>query len=435
MADEFAFTPQDLDEVRESCSLLADSDLEGLYRTSEFRTSEYLATGRPTVPTTAPQSADTAVSSMHSQGASQSALRVGLTHRKPTAAMDGAPSSSSPSSSPIPSAAARIFGTAAPTLKLAVPEQTETQDGGQGVHSPKVASRTVSISVPTSRGGGALDEDDDVGSSDSCKSPASELFGNDGHPVGGSMRRNVSSNALRIMSKSAQAQSRDMDSDSGAIDEEMERVRTERERRRSSRMPSQGSYSVHTPPQRSKSMSVIKADDIMRLLSMANRGSNAFLQPQLLTYVRAIFLEILRVRYWHDIEKGKIPRLCHSAKFLLYSIEVGVDEVEQETGVRDWLVIKQEITEQPLSIRILSYLDENIPHSCMLGYSTYYLGKLEARREKRAVYMLTSFIDAHEHAQSKVHEFISVDVEGEESQQSPEELKVIEESKEAVSES
>lgn len=51
--------------------------------------------------------------------------------------------------------------------------------------------------------------------------------------------------------------------------------------------------------------------------------------------------------------------------------------------------------------------------------------------------MLTSFIDAHEHAQSKVHEFISAEGEdgGEEGEivQSPEELKVIEESKEAVS--
>ena len=76
-------------------------------------------------------------------------------------------------------------------------------------------------------------------------------------------------------------------------------------------------------------------------------------------------------------------------------------------------------------------------------------GKLEARWEKRAVYMLTSFIEAHVHAQNKIHSFISSDdepnyeggqmdektfVEGSQvsSTQTPEELQVIEESQIAV---
>lgn len=412
MADEFAFTPQDLDEVRESCSLLADSDLESLYRTSEYRSS------RPTVPSEVLAQHPDTVSSLHSAAD----VRGSSTQRRSALEGTSASATSQSLSSRLPGA----ISISKLSVQAPQPSESQAQPTSTEIRSPVSTSRAASMSTCGAglEAASLLDDDDDLGSV--TANPVSELFNDT--PAG--LRRNTSSNALRIVSKYTNP--RDFDSDPGDIDEEMDRVRHEKERQSRNRMPSQGSYSFNAA--RTKSMSVMKADDIVRMLSMANRGSDAFLQPQLLTYVRAIFLEILRVRYWHDIERGKIPRLCHSAKFLLYSIEVGVDEVEQDTGVRDWRVIKKEITEQPLSIRILSYLDENIPHSCMLGYSTYYLGKLEARREKRAVYMLTSFIDAHEHAQSKVHEFISADVEGEEeSQQSPEELKVIEESKEAVS--
>ena len=42
---------------------------------------------------------------------------------------------------------------------------------------------------------------------------------------------------------------------------------------------------------------------------------------------------------------------------------------------------------------------------CMYGLT----GKLEARWEKRSVYMLTSFIEAHTHAQKKIHSFVTFD--------------------------
>lgn len=407
MAAEFAFTPQDLDEVRESCSLLADSNLESLYRDSE-RLSLL-------------------------QGSMQPSMVASLQSYKQSESDRGA--------SPMP-----------PPLCIPAPADTASNASASHSSTPAPAEPLEDIRSPSStfsRSASVLvDADSDAVSS---KTPVSSLFGFPGDNsarTGVSFPRSVSGASgasLNVMTKRRTSQDSDY---GGEITNELfskddaDRVRMQV---RQSRMSHSQSFVRHASAGdrnrsadhshsfrgiRAKSGAVVRADDIMRMLSMGHRGEGAFLQPELLTYVRAVFLEILRVRYWHDIERGKIPRLSHSAKFLLYSIEVGVDEVEEDSGVRDWRVIKKEITEMPLSIRILSYLDANLPHTCMLGYSTYYLGKLEARREKRAVYMLTSFIDAHEHAQSKVHEFIVAD---DSDWQSPEELKVIEESKQAVS--
>merc|ERR1711871_38252 len=70
-------------------------------------------------------------------------------------------------------------------------------------------------------------------------------------------------------------------------------------------------------------------------------------------YIRTIFLEIVRVRYWHQIHEGKIPRLSFSAQFLLYTIDVGLDNVEKLTVTDDdtyrgtsvdWQRLEQEIS-------------------------------------------------------------------------------------------
>jgi hypothetical protein len=62
---------------------------------------------------------------------------------------------------------------------------------------------------------------------------------------------------------------------------------------------------------------------------------------------------------------------------------------------------------------------------------------IQARNEKRAVYMLTSFIAAHENAQQKIHSFIGNTDDPEFNRvsilQSPEEVRVLAESQEAVS--
>jgi NhaP-type Na+/H+ or K+/H+ antiporter len=162
-----------------------------------------------------------------------------------------------------------------------------------------------------------------------------------------------------------------------------------------------------------------------RLLSMAHRGLGAVIIPDLLAYVRAIFLEIVRVRYWHLIEAGKLPRLSHSAQFLLYSIDVALDSVRRDS-FEDFKMIRRFRETQPWSVYFLSLLDSALPHWECLGFLSRTLGRLESRHEKRVVYMLTSFIEAHEHAQSKIHAFIGVDDEDDSTAQmaTPEELRV-----------
>jgi len=431
MAAEFSFTEQDLDEVRESCSLLADANMENVYRDSMMQRPSNLNLGGPITnriagnsETSSPLTSNRgSASSAPGQTAATASERNSFTTEAAAAAAAAAAEPVAPS-------------TGAKKLSVQVPTAQVLPSAPSALHSTR--SQT-SMTL----GFGASDDEDEEGLS--SRNPTTSLFMESENQ---GLRRFPSSNNLQISSKQGQGSQRrssyqqyqgtqrrrtdDTNDDdepydmTGLSSEEAERVAMQRKSRASGagqtlRRRSQSSFSFNANP-RTKS-----GVDIVRMLSMANRTDRAFIEPQLLTYVRAIFLEILRVRYWHDIERGKIPRLSHSAKFLLYSVEVGADLVDQDLGVQDWRVIKKEITSVPLSIRLLSSLDS----FCGLGLATYYVGKLEARREKRAVYMLTSFIDAHMHAQQKVHEFI-VEDDHEEHEQSPEELKVIEESMQAV---
>lgn len=47
---------------------------------------------------------------------------------------------------------------------------------------------------------------------------------------------------------------------------------------------------------------VAKYEEFNRLMSLTNRGDNPVIIPELLAYVRAVYLEIVRVKYWQSIE-------------------------------------------------------------------------------------------------------------------------------------
>eukprot|EP01033_Poteriospumella_lacustris_P004262 gene4262-3041_t len=173
-----------------------------------------------------------------------------------------------------------------------------------------------------------------------------------------------------------------------------------------------------------------RQDRISRLLSRGHRGTSSIIDDDLLQYIRAVFLEIVRVKYWHFIEVGKLPRLSHSAQFLLYTIEVGLDEVKEAGGARDWYCLEEELDYKSYAVFFLT-LWENYTPLCLSQKATDMLGRIESRNEKRFVYMLTSFIEAHEHAQKKIHAFLGLEDEEVEAA-TPEELQVIAESKVAV---
>jgi hypothetical protein len=109
-----------------------------------------------------------------------------------------------------------------------------------------------------------------------------------------------------------------------------------------------------------------------------------------------------------------------------------LDEVGELLGARDWACVAEELDHVPLAVRALSFVEDYLPRCCS-DVTSRTVGQIEARNEKRAVYMLTSFIEAHEHAQRKIHAFIGADEDGDpDSPQTPEEVRVIGESMDAV---
>lgn len=289
---EFSFTQEDLDNIRQSCSLLHEADMADLYRDTGERASLGLL----------------------SQSYSSRSSKIIF---KPITASSSALSSASSSSSP----SATWSYTAAPvgpSSEQAILKNTEK----------KVAAAT----------------DGDAGDDDSTIAPARTLFG----PIAASRLDKWSDNSCDDNSNN--------NSSGGPVLMKQRSI----SRTRTVSFSGTASHSVHQSAS-------LQAGEIARLLSMSNRGPNPVLMPQLLAYVRAVFLEIVKVRYWHDIERGILPRLSHSATYLLYSVEVGLDQVteqvtEQDSGHNatacgDWKVLFDKITTKPLYLKALAYWD------------------------------------------------------------------------------
>lgn len=145
-----------------------------------------------------------------------------------------------------------------------------------------------------------------------------------------------------------------------------------------------------------------------RNLSMSRRGPHAPIMRDLLAYVRTVFLELCRVQYWKMIQSNKLPRASHSSKFLLYSIDVGLDDTQDLVdGLRDWHCICAHLDHVSPHIRILAFIEGMLPrNACSGSVFASWLAFFVTRREKRAVYILTAFIEAHEIAQRKITAFL-----------------------------
>jgi hypothetical protein len=154
------------------------------------------------------------------------------------------------------------------------------------------------------------------------------------------------------------------------------------------------------------------------------------LASDFLNYHRTVFLEIVRARYWKDIDSGRLPRNSLSARFLLHSIDVGLDNIAAATELKDWDWIEKNLYRQPWFLWLLAYVGSWLNSATIAEYLVYF----EARWKKRVVYVLTSFIDAHVHAQSKLAEYAGVAIsdDAEASPKSREQDRVREESMSAV---
>jgi hypothetical protein len=171
---------------------------------------------------------------------------------------------------------------------------------------------------------------------------------------------------------------------------------------------------------------------LSRLLSRADRGSNPTMVPQVLKYVRTIYLEIVRTSYWKGIETGKLQRTSYAVQFLLYSVDLALDEISKGEdnnwyiGLKDFDSIQTETSQTPVYLKVIKWLTETTRSS----YLHSLLSNLEAKRLKRTVVILQSFIEAHVYAAKKIHSFIVDDEDNDEASAEylPEEIRVKDES-------
>jgi len=181
------------------------------------------------------------------------------------------------------------------------------------------------------------------------------------------------------------------------------------------------------------------------LLDPTRRKGNVVM-PEMLAYVRCLFLEIVRMKYWKLIEGGKLPRNCHSSQFLLYSVDVGIEEAtynpskkrggqadnyksmfgsrttsvassnpdRENEGLLDWSCIEKDLSKTNIFGRkTMMWWESFMPYWMGRDIASYFLETLEGEHENKQVYMLTAFIEAHEHAQKKIHSFVNVDLDHE----------------------
>lgn len=60
-------------------------------------------------------------------------------------------------------------------------------------------------------------------------------------------------------------------------------------------------------------------------------------------HCRTMFFSLLRVQYWEFISSGKLPRNnSFATQVLLYSVDVGLEHVNELNSMRDWMYIKSQ---------------------------------------------------------------------------------------------
>jgi hypothetical protein len=111
----------------------------------------------------------------------------------------------------------------------------------------------------------------------------------------------------------------------------------------------------------------------------------------MVSYIRIIFFEIVRVQYWRHISDGKIPRQSFSSKFLLHSIDIALNTCSNglqtlEGCSEDWFCVEEAINaDESLFISVLAFLDSITPE--WFTQFRYIAGWAISRKTKRAVYM------------------------------------------------
>lgn len=134
--------------------------------------------------------------------------------------------------------------------------------------------------------------------------------------------------------------------------------------------------------------------------------------PDLILQVRRAFLEVVRVNYWKQIDSGRLPRRSAATLALLSSIDVAREDLLHR--LEDWSVILKR-NKDVFHDRLPQPDDSSADGGSITGKSTtgthapppdslytFIKHVLHDYATSKKVYMLTSFIEAHEYAQTAI---------------------------------
>ena len=164
------------------------------------------------------------------------------------------------------------------------------------------------------------------------------------------------------------------------------------------------------------------------LLGIRRSISGAVNEP-LITKFRIVFLEVLRKCFHRHIHQGRLPRGSQAALVLLNSIDIGLQTVHTD-GLQDWDAVQQSINSIDRNSELLAQA------VCWLqqwgcGEGTFLCTVLlenQSILDSNKIYILTSFIDAHNYAQQHIPYYLGE----EEGISTPEEALIVKESAETV---
>ena len=141
------------------------------------------------------------------------------------------------------------------------------------------------------------------------------------------------------------------------------------------------------------------------------RDENGELKSDLLAYVRTTFLETVRAHYWQSVQSGKIGTQAFTAQLLVYSVDKGIDSIYDADGdsprtwtdLGDLASLERNLLPNATLLRVATFFDDFF---AMCGLFPGYVAYMESLKERRAMYTLSNFIDAHLFAQGQLHKFL-----------------------------
>lgn len=161
---------------------------------------------------------------------------------------------------------------------------------------------------------------------------------------------------------------------------------------------------------------------VLRQSSMIRASQQAQLQeinPELMVSVRTAFSECVRSYYWTRVQKKILPRYSYVTRTLIASVDLGLETISA-VGLQDWDYIVKNVLDKPKSSASSSAVDSYIKFLskpledayAFLRNNVPLVESYELQCEEDICLILSYFISAHKHAQTKIP-YCCGDVSGE----------------------